>query len=89
MAKINELFSIRHYGLKKTLIREDDEEEEYIYVPTYIIVVPRTVEERTAVQLLFSPCFVHNRMRIQFPRDFSENATQISQRYSIILHGID
>ena len=34
MAKINELFSIRHYGLKKTLIREDDEEEEYIC--TYI-----------------------------------------------------
>ena len=85
MAKINELFSIRHYGLKKTLIRED-EEEEYLQA-TYI--VPRTVEERTAVQLLFSPCFVHHRMRIQFPRDFSENATQISQRYSILLHGID
>ena len=74
MAKINELFSIRHYGLKKTTKKKST------YVPTYIIVVPRTVEERTAVQLLFSPCFVHNRMRIQFPRDFSENATQISQK---------
>lgn len=35
MAKINELFSIRHYGLKKTLIREDDEEEEYICTYTH------------------------------------------------------
>ena len=35
MAKINELFSIRHYGLKKTLIRED-EEEEYLQA-TYIV----------------------------------------------------
>ena len=31
MAKINELFSIRHYGLKKTLIREDEDEEEYLH----------------------------------------------------------